>query len=518
MPANQGQKAPATVLALMCAGAIVAGVLLVGTPEATSSTQTRLVTASDGVVQSTISGSGSIEPDTQLDLGFKAAGVIQSIDVKQGQHVVAGQLLASLAPRSAEVTLQQARATLQSARASLSQLEESEGESTSSGAAATGKAATASAAAAGQSPAVTTTTPAATSTPAATTPAATTTPATTTPAETTQSPETSTRKAAAKSTTKTSTGEGSGAGEKTTSETKTQSAATREANLSSAKAAVASDELSVRSAEEGLADTKLYAPTTGTLVTLSGEVGESVSASGTSKADTSSSSSSSSSSAGTGASAGAGGGGSSATAATGSGSSSSSFAVLSDLSSMELVVGLSESEIVHVHVGQPATVTVEALESVKLAAHVAAVSTLASSSSSVVSYDVTFQIDQLTANLRPGMSAAAEVVVSQAEGVNVPTSAISGGSVTVMENGKQVIRPVTTGLAGNSTTIILSGLKSGEQVVEKIASTTGSSSSLASKFSKASSGGLRSGLGGTGAAGGFTGGGFAAAGGPPGGP
>jgi hypothetical protein len=185
---------------------------------------------------------------------------------------------------------------------------------------------------------------------------------------------------------------------------------------------------------------------------------------------------------------------------------------------MQLVVGLSESEIVHVHVGQPATVTIEALESAKLAAHVASVATLASSSSTVVSYDVTFQVDQSLAGLRPGMSASAEVVVSQAEGVYVPTSAISGGSVTVVRDGKQVLQPVTTGLAGNSTTIILSGLKAGEQIAEKIATSTSSTSSLSSRFSRSSGGTLRSGslAGATG--GGFAGGGFTGGGGPPGGP
>ena len=94
---------------------------------------------------------------------------------------------------------------------------------------------------------------------------------------------------------------------------------------------------------------------------------------------------------------------------------------------MQLVVPLSESEVVHVHVGQPATVTVEALEGLKLAGHVVSVATLSTSNSGVVSYNVTFQLDQAASALKPGMSASAEVVVKQQEGINVPTSAISGG-------------------------------------------------------------------------------------------
>lgn len=183
---------------------------------------------------------------------------------------------------------------------------------------------------------------------------------------------------------------------------------------------------------------------------------------------------------------------------------------------MELVVPLSESEIGNVKVGQPATVTIEALKSAKLAAHVSEVAALPTSNSGVVSYDVTFALDQLESGLKAGMSASAEVVVTQAEGVNVPTSAISGDSVTVIDGGKQERRSVTTGLAGNSTTIILSGLKSGERVVLPVANTSGTSSLLSRLGGKSTSGAL--GGGGGFAGGGFAGGGFARAGGGRGGP
>jgi hypothetical protein len=172
----------------------------------------------------------------------------------------------------------------------------------------------------------------------------------------------------------------------------------------------------------------------------------------------------------------------------------------------QLVVPLSESEISGVHVGQIATVTVEALEGRKFAAEVVSLPVLSTTSSGVVSYDVTFQLDQVEPALKPGMSATAEVVVKQAEGVNVPTSAISADSVTVERSGKQVRQRVVTGLAGNTSTIVLSGLKAGETVVLPAASTTSSSgASLTSKL------GSRLGGGGLGGAGGFPGGGGGAA-------
>jgi hypothetical protein len=277
---------------------------------------------------------------------------------------------------------------------------------------------------------------------------------------------------------------------------------------------VKSDKLTVQSDEEAVQNTKLYAPQDGTIVSLSGQVGETVSGGGTTKA---SSSSSSSSGSGTGAAA---TGGASATGArssttgsssssTSSSSSSSSFAVLSDLSSMQLVVPLSESEIGDVKDGQTATVTVEALSGAKLAAHVSEVALLSTSNSGVVSYDVTFQLDQLAAGLKVGMSATAEVVVKQAEGVNVPTSAISADTVTVERAGKQVRQRVVTGLAGNTSTIILSGLKAGETVVLPAASASTGASSLTSRLGRTGTGALGGGgLGGGG--GGFAGGGGAA--------
>ena len=126
----------------------------------------------------------------------------------------------------------------------------------------------------------------------------------------------------------------------------------------------------------------------------------------------------------------------------------------------------------------------------------------------MVSYDVTFLLDQMESGLKPGMSATAEVVVKQAEGINVPTSAISADTVTVVRNGKHVRQRVVTGLAGNSSTIILSGLSAGETVVLPTATSTTSTSSTSRLGSRAGSG-LGGALGGAGG-GGFAGGGGAA--------
>jgi multidrug efflux pump subunit AcrA (membrane-fusion protein) len=345
------------------------------------------------VVQSTVSGSGNLAASSELDVGFKTAGVVTHVYVKQGEHVVSGQLLATLDPQSAEVTLEQANASLKSAQASLSE-------------------------------------------------------------------------------------------------------ATGEASIASAKATVRSDQLTVTGDEQAVQDTKLYAPETGTIVTLSGEVGETVSATGATKAASSAGSESS-----TGSSTGAtSSGGSTASNA----SSSSSFAVLSNLASMKLVVPLSESEIGQVKDGQAATVTVEALSGAELAARVAEVSMLPTSGSDAVSYDVTFQLEQMRSGLKPGMSATAGVVVKQAEGIDIPTSAISGDTVTVVRDGKDVSQAIAKGLSGDTSTIVLSGLKVGETVVLPEARSTSSSTGASSKAGSSTSSGTLGGsaAGGLGAAGG----------------
>jgi multidrug efflux pump subunit AcrA (membrane-fusion protein) len=518
-------------LGALCAAAIVGAILVVGPASGSQSTVTRTAKVSRGVVQSTVSGSGNLQAASQLNLGFKTSGTVTNIYVKQGQQVVAGQLLATLDPQSAEVTLEQGKAALQSAEASLAKEEETDGESSSGGSgSSTGASAggsTASAASVSQGTsgahAVAAAFTPTTTAPASTTPTTTPTSTSSTPAPTATSPSTTTTTpgTTSTSTTTTSTGKGTKTGREGTTATSTEaspsssssssskttiSAATREANLASARATVKSDKLTVQSDEQAVQNTKLYAPQDGTIVTLSGQVGETVSGTGTTKASSSASSSSGSSTTGaaaTGARTGATGSSTTGAASSSSSStsSSSSFAVLSDLSSMLLVAPLSESEIGNVKVGQIATVTVEALSGAKLAAHVSEVASLSTSNSGVVSYDVTFRLDQLQTGLKPGMSATAEVVVKQAEGLNVPTSAITAEAVTVEQAGKQVRRRVVAGLAGDTSTIILSGLKAGETVV--LPAATVSSSSSTSVTSRRSGLGAAGGLGGAG--GGFAG-------------
>lgn len=258
-----------------------------------------------------------------------------------------------------------------------------------------------------------------------------------------------------------------------------QSPQAKAANVAGDEATVESARANVVSAEEALANTKLYAPADGTVASIAAETpGASVSASSGNSAGTGAGSGSSaggSSGSGSGGSGGAGASSSTGSANSGSSSSSASgFIVLVNTHDMQVVVPLSESDIAKVKVGQPATVTVNALPGEKLAAKVISSALLSTTNSGVVSYDVTLNLEQSESGLRPGMTASAQIVVAQVENaVNVTSSAIAGRgatqTVTVLRNGKTVREPVVTGLVGDTVTQILSGLAPGEQVQVPIA-------------------------------------------------
>jgi hypothetical protein len=139
----------------------------------------------------------------------------------------------------------------------------------------------------------------------------------------------------------------------------------------------------------------------------------------------------------------------------------------------------------------------------------------------VVSYDATLTLDQSDSRVMAGMSASASVIVSQAQGVTVPNSAVSGtgslATVTLSRDGKKVQQQVVLGLKGTSRTQIVSGLASGDQLIvtTTLPALSSSASTSSSSTSTGTLGGTASGLGGLtgGASGGFPSGGFPGAGG-----
>jgi membrane fusion protein, macrolide-specific efflux system len=354
-------------LALVAAGVGVLAVSQVGIPSSSARVATEVVAAEDGVVQTTVTGTGNVAAGTDDEVDFATSGTLKHVYVHEGERVTKGQVLAKLDPTSAQLTLDQANATLTAAEDTLAEAED--GSSSSSG---------------------------------------------------------------------------------TTTTTSTTDATT----LDEDQIAVETAEQSVKSDELALDATTLRAPASGTIASLEDLFpGDSVQAGSSSGGSSSSSSSSSSGSA----------------SSSSSSSSSSSFAEIVNTSTLTMTVAISEGDIGEIKVGQPATVTMDALTGVELAAHVAAISADATDSSDVVSYNVTLNLDQTDSRVLSGMSGSAVVIVDQAAGVTVPTAAVTGsgsdGTVMLDQDGTQVQRQVVVGLRGTSRAEITSGLKAGDELV-----------------------------------------------------
>jgi macrolide-specific efflux system membrane fusion protein len=180
------------------------------------------------------------------------------------------------------------------------------------------------------------------------------------------------------------------------------------------------------------------------------------------------------------------------------------------LSSMQVNAAFAESDVAKLAVGEPATVTVSALAGAQLAAHVAAINPVASSSSSVVQYTVTFALDRANKQLKPGMTATVAVTIAEKDNVlQVPSAAVTGSGrnarVTVQKNGVSQTVPVVAGLAGDSSTQIVSGLTAGQTYVisTTVARSTGAATGTSTTPAVRPGGGGGLGGGGFGGGGGF---------------
>ncbi|MGE5602474.1 MAG: efflux RND transporter periplasmic adaptor subunit [Nitrososphaerales archaeon] len=156
---------------------------------------------------------------------------------------------------------------------------------------------------------------------------------------------------------------------------------------------------------------------------------------------------------------------------------------IADLNSLEVVVSMSEVDVNQVKTGQSAEVTLDAVPDLTLKGTVTAVSPSGTQSSGVVSYPVTVTLDKASDSVKTGMTANLTILTDQADNVLiVPSKAIKTINrqkmVIVLRNGQQVQMPVQTGLTANSMTEITSGLQEGDVVLVSGTSTTTTSSTV----------------------------------------
>jgi RND family efflux transporter MFP subunit len=155
-------------------------------------------------------------------------------------------------------------------------------------------------------------------------------------------------------------------------------------------------------------------------------------------------------------------------------------AITVDAGTYQVTADVVESDISKIQLGQPATVTVDALAS-DIPGTVAAIAPAASSTSgsngtSVVSYAVTVTLTDPPAALKSGMTADVTITTAKATNVlTVPAAALVGtaGNYAVRvlgADGQPTVRPVEVGLVTSALAEIKSGLDAGESVVTGTAS------------------------------------------------
>jgi multidrug efflux pump subunit AcrA (membrane-fusion protein) len=382
------------------------------------SVTTVTVPVTTGTIQQTVTSSGTIEPASQADLNFAVSGSVTGVNVKAGQTVTAGQVLATVDTTALNQQLDAAQAQLTSAQDRLASDEDA-------------------------------------------------------------------------------------------------SASTSQ--IDSDEASVTSAESSLSTAQTNLNDASLTSTISGTVASVDLTVGQTVSGSGTGSTGTGST-------------------GTGATDSTGSSTPSSSSSTGS--SSGEIVVIGTDSYIVNATVddtqigqisdGDQVDITLSGSGTTTAAATavggaggtstgasgasaiygtVGSISLIGTQSSDVTTFPVVVDVTGTPAGLYAGASADVSIIVKQLSNVTeVPTAAISyttsgKATVTKVVSGSHVVTNVTVGVAESGETQIVSGVQSGDKVLER---------QVTFKAPGGGAGGLFGGTGrtgGLGGAGGFPGGG-----------
>ncbi len=189
------------------------------------------------------------------------------------------------------------------------------------------------------------------------------------------------------------------------------------------------------------------------------------------------------------------------------------FIVLTNTTALRITASFSEADAAKIVAGQDATFTFDALPNENASGKVLQVDLLPTTSGGVTSYSATFSVDGTVPGLKVGMTATSTVITGSATGViQVSAQAVTtrGGNsfvnVVTTKAGVETTTPtpVVVGLKGDSADEIQSGLKVGDKVSLPTVTRTTSSNGFAV-------GGVPSGvtaLAGGGVGGGGGGGGF----------
>ncbi|HYS52829.1 MAG TPA: efflux RND transporter periplasmic adaptor subunit [Thermoanaerobaculia bacterium] len=161
---------------------------------------------------------------------------------------------------------------------------------------------------------------------------------------------------------------------------------------------------------------------------------------------------------------------------------------IADMSVVEAVMQVDETDIPNVKVGQHANVTIDAYPNKTFSGLVTEVGSspivrnggLGGSTTEAVNFEVKIQVENPPPDVRPGFSASADIITgTRSKVVAIPIQALivrekpgSGGGkakdeegVFLHQNGTATFIPVKTGLSGESSIEIVSGLRPGQQII-----------------------------------------------------
>ncbi len=177
-------------------------------------------------------------------------------------------------------------------------------------------------------------------------------------------------------------------------------------------------------------------------------------------------------------------------------SSGTSAYVIQDQSKMLIDVSVSEVDIAGVQVGQPATITFDAISGQTYTGSVGTVASTGASSSGSVNYTVTVSIDNPNSNIKTGMSASVDITVKQLTDVLlVPISAVrtlnSNRVVYVLRNNVATPVVVTLGETSDTNVQIATGdVQAGDLIILNASTATTTTTTQNSGFLGGIFGGL----------------------------
>jgi len=215
--------------------------------------------------------------------------------------------------------------------------------------------------------------------------------------------------------------------------------------LKNAQLAVQQAQLEVKTAQQNLAATEIYAPFSGLVAEVNGQVG----------------------SVGVGA----------------TNSNSSALLTLIDISSVNLPLQIDESEIAKVRVGQKVEVSLDAFSDESFQGVVTQISPQAKVVSNIAVFYVTVNIPNPEQKLKPGMTAEGEILIQEIpDALLIPKRAVQTvrgrGYVEVLKaDGSQETVRVVLGPDDGVNQVVIEGLEPGQRVVLPTRRASGSSSS-----------------------------------------